>query len=69
MEGHKRRVNKIISHKSIMDLDEHMYEIERGADGLEHDGYHESAKLVREAAEAAKAYYETVKPLIGRGRT
>ncbi|MDE0265586.1 MAG: hypothetical protein OXI27_05765 [Thaumarchaeota archaeon] len=52
-----------------MDLDERMCEIERGADGLEHDGYPESARLVREAAEAAKAYYETVKPLIGRGRT
>ena len=52
-----------------MDLDERMCEIERGADGLERDGYHESARLVREAAEAAKAYYEAVKPLIGRDRT
>lgn len=51
-----------------MDLDERMREIERGVDGLEQDGYHESAKLVREAAEAAKAYYETVKPLIDRDR-
>ena len=49
-----------------MDLDRQMCEIERGADGLERDGYHESAKLVREAAEAAKAYYETVKPLMSR---
>ena len=47
-----------------MDLDERMREIEQGADGLEQDGYHESAKLVREAADAAKAYYETIKPLI-----
>ena len=44
-----------------MDLDERMREIERGADDLEQDGYHESARLVREAA---KAYYETVKPLL-----
>ena len=47
-----------------MDLDERMREIERGADDLEQDGYHESARLVREAAKAAKAYYETVKPLL-----
>ena len=52
-----------------MNLDEWMREIERGVDGLEQDGYHESTKLVREAAEAAKAYYQTVKPLIYRDRS
>ena len=30
-----------------MDLDERMREIEHGADDLEQDGYHESARLVR----------------------
>ncbi len=52
-----------------MSLDERMREMERGVDGLEQDGYHESAKMVREAAEAAKAYYETVRPLINRDRS
>ena len=37
-----------------MDLDERMREIERGADDLEQDGYHESARLVREAAQGGQ---------------
>ena len=52
----------------MMDLDEQMRKIESGADGLERDGYHESARLVREAAEAAKAYYEAARPFIRKDR-
>lgn len=61
-------VNRILAAAHMMDLDEQMRKIESGADGLERDGYHESARLVREAAEAAKAYYEAAKPFIRKDR-